>query len=156
HETQINGQKVSEDLMEPGWTAYRKRLLYATYDVTDRLALGDNVIAATVGEGWWARDTRNAGYTLLYGERTALLAQLEIDFTDGNRCVVVTDETWRAGTGALGSASIFDGVEVDLRCDPIGWNRPGFDDRHWKAVVTTELPVGLEMRSAPPVRMVQS
>lgn len=156
HETCINGRRVSQDLLEPGWTAYRERLLYAAYDVTEHLVQGANVISATVGEGWWARDARNIGYAKLYGERTAFLAQLEIELKDGLRATVATDESWRCSTGAFRSASIFNGVDVDLRCEPIGWQRTGFDDAQWDDVVTTDLPVGLEMRSAPPVRVVQS
>jgi len=156
HETRINGARVSQDLLEPGWTTYGKRLLYAAYDVTDQLVQGENVIAGTIAEGWWARDTRNIGYALIYGERTALLAQLEVDFAGGSRYTLATDETWRAGTGALRSASIYNGVDVDLRCEPVGWHRPGFDDHHWETVVAADLPVGLEMRSAPPVRVLQS
>lgn len=156
HETRINGRRVSEDLLEPGWTAYAKRLLYAAYDVTDHLVQGENVLSATVAEGWWARDTRNVHYGLIYGERTALLAQLEVDFSDGSRCIVATNKTWRVGTGASRSASIYNGVDVDLRCEPLGWHEPAFDDHQWEAAVAMDLPAGLEMRSAPAVRAVQS
>jgi alpha-L-rhamnosidase len=156
HETRVNGHMISEDLLEPGWTAYTKRLLYAAYDVTDHLVQGENVLSATVAEGWWARDTRNVFYDRIYGERTALLAQLEVDFSDGSRCIVATNETWRAGSGAWRSASIYNGVDVDLRCEPLGWHQPAFDDHQWQTTVAMDLPAGLEMRSAPPVRVVQS
>jgi alpha-L-rhamnosidase len=156
HETRVNGRRVSEDLLEPGWTAYAKRLLYAAYDVTDHLVRGENVLSATVAEGWWARDTRNVHYGLIYGARTALLAQLEAYFSDGSGCIVATNETWRAGTGAWRSASIYNGVDVDLRSEPVGWHQPGFDDHQWETVVAMDPPAGLEMRSAPPVRVVQS
>ncbi|WP_197717395.1 alpha-L-rhamnosidase [Glycomyces terrestris] len=155
HQTWINGALVSEDLLEPGWTEYRDRLLYATYDVTGLLAEGRNAIGAAVADGWYRGPLGWFGRSAWYGDRTALLAQLEVETVDG--CVVVgTDETWRGGTGAVASAGLYAGCTTDLRNEPRGWREPGFDDRDWAAATTLDLPAGLEHRSMPAVRAVRT
>ena len=131
HQVAINGHPVSDELLEPGWQSYRHRLLYATYDVTGLLAVGRNAISAAVGDGWYRgtltwRDLHN-----VYGDASCLLAQLEIRLAGGGTVTVVTDRQWRASTGALRAADIYDGTDVDLRLEPAGWQRPGFDDSGW-------------------------
>jgi alpha-L-rhamnosidase len=125
---QINDQSVSGDLLEPGWTVYPKRLLFSTYDVTHLLTEGTNVIAAAVGEGWHRGDLTWELKRGLYGDTTALLAQLEIKFDDGRVAVIGTDGDWRCGYGSLRQAELYHGADTDLRCEPEGWRSPGFDD----------------------------
>ena len=131
HRVAINGHPVSDELLEPGWQSYHHRLLYATYDVTGLLTEGRNAISAAVGDGWYRgtltwRDLHN-----VYGDASCLLAQLEIRLAGGGTVTVVTDRQWRASTGALRAADIYDGTDVDLRLEPAGWQRPGFDDSGW-------------------------
>ncbi|HXQ15998.1 MAG TPA: family 78 glycoside hydrolase catalytic domain, partial [Caulobacteraceae bacterium] len=155
HDTALNGAAVSDALLEPGWTAYRSRLLYAAHDVTALLHVGENVLSAAVGDGWWRGGLTWLERRGVYGRTTALLAQLEIRLADGTELVIATDETWRGGTGALRSADLYNGTDVDLRCEPAGWREAGFDDSGWEAVTALPLPAGLEVRSAPPVRVVE-
>jgi len=155
HDTALNGAAVSDALLEPGWTAYRHRLLYAVHDVTALLRVGENVLSAAVGDGWW-----RGGLTWLerrgaYGKTTALLAQLEIRLADGSELTIATDHSWRGTTGTVRSADLYNGTDTDLRCEPTGWRELGFDDSGWEAVTALPLPVGLEARSAPPVRVVE-
>ena len=152
----LNGVSIAPDLFEPGWTAYAQRLLYATYDVTGLLRIGENVLAAAVGDGWWRGNLTWMGRQAVYGDTTALLAQLEIMGADSTRTVVATDSSWRGGTGALHFADIYDGCTLDLAVEPAGWREAGFDDRHWAAAVPLPLPAGLEQRSIPAVREVKS
>ena len=155
----INGRPVSEDILAPGWTAYRDRLLVEAYDVTDLLRLGGNVITGVVGDGWyrgrlgWAPD----GGRARYGKDVALFAQLEVELDDGGALRVTTDRQWRASTGAIRAADFYDGSEIDLREDQIGWEMPGFDDAPWAEVVEVPFDSGiLEPRIAPPVRVAAS
>jgi alpha-L-rhamnosidase len=155
HEVAINGRAICPDVLEPGWTVYPKRLLYSTYDVTDLLRRGANVVSAAIGDGWYRGDltwnlTRNN-----YGDTTALLAQLEITFVDGEVCVVATDESWRGSYGAIREAELYHGVSLDFRCEPDGWRESGFDDRDWESVVALALPAGLECRDMPAVRVLE-
>ena len=156
HDVAINGRRVSDELFEPGWQSYRHRLLYATYDVTDHLRSGPNAISAAIGDGWYRGRLTWLGRRNVYGNSTALLAQLEIRLADGTTVTVGTDRQWRAGTGALRSADLYDGAEADLRLEQPGWRRPGFDDRHWQPVVELAVPARLEQRTMPPVRVVET
>lgn len=156
HRATLNGQPVTEDLFAPGWTPYDKRLLAETYDVTALLQDGSNVIAASLGDGWyrgrlgWGGDSRAR-----YGDTLALLAQLEIEFADGTVDRVVSDGSWRASTGEIRSADFYDGDVVDLRERQPGWDQPGFDDSGWQPVEVVPLDLSLiEPRVAPPVRVI--
>jgi alpha-L-rhamnosidase len=152
----INGRPVSEDVLAPGWTAYRDRLLVEAYDVTDLLRVGDNVITGVVGDGWyrgrlgWGPD----GGRGRYGTDVALLAQLEVELDDGSALRVTTDSEWRASNGAIRAADFYDGSEIDLREEQDGWEMPGFEDGTWAKVVEVPFDRGiLEPRIAPPVRV---
>ncbi|MDB5439575.1 MAG: putative hydrolase [Caulobacteraceae bacterium] len=152
----INGSPVSDALLDPGWTVYPERLLYAAYDVAPLLRQGENVIAAAVADGWWRGDLTWFLKRCVYGDTTALLAQLEIVQADGEAMTIATDETWRGATGSILSADLYQGSTIDLRRKPQGWREPGFDDSGWQAVAALDLPANLEMRSAPPVRVIQT
>ncbi|MEO6716920.1 MAG: family 78 glycoside hydrolase catalytic domain [Novosphingobium sp.] len=150
----LNGAPITHDLFEPGWTAYAHRLLYATYDVTGLLRAGENVLAAAVGDGWWRGNLTWMGRRAVYGDTTALLAQLELIAADGSHSMIATDSTWRGGMGAIRSADIYDGCVVDLAEEPTKWREARFDDRHWAAVVPLPRIARLEQRSMPAVREV--
>ena len=155
HEVCINDKPVSSDVLEPGWTVYPKRLLFSAHDVTPLLAQGPNVISAMIGDGWYRGDLSWNLNRNNYGDTTALLAQLEVTFDDGNKLVVATDESWRGGYGAIRDAELYHGTTVDFRDEPVGWRRTGFDDKGWEPVVTLPLPAGLEPRDVPAVRIVE-
>ncbi|MEV3939093.1 family 78 glycoside hydrolase catalytic domain [Glycomyces sp. NPDC049804] len=155
HQTWINGALVGEDLLEPGWTEYRDRLLYATYDVTELLAAGPNAIGAMIGDGWYRGRLGWFGRSAWYGDQVALLAQLEVE-TDAGRIVIATDGAWRGGSGAVTAAGLYEGCTIDLRKEPRGWKEPGFDDRDWTAATVLDLPAGLEHRAMPGVRAVRA
>jgi len=159
HEVRINGRRVGDHLLDPGWTSYRSRLLVVTHDVTDLLTQGANVLAGVLGDGWYRgrigwdpEDDRGR-----YGRQLGLLAQLEVELADGRTVTVATDENWRASTGEIQAADHYDGCLVDLRRGQDGWDLPGFDDNAWQpvAVVPLDLSV-LEPQVAPPVRVVET
>jgi alpha-L-rhamnosidase len=157
HHVRINGRNITDDLLAPGWTAYRHRVLADTYDVTGLLRPGTNAITATIGDGWFRG---RLGYKpgadrCTYGSQIALIAQLEVRDADGRTTVVATGPDWRASTGEVRSADLYDGCAIDLRKRPAGWEDAGFDDGEWVAarVVTTDVPA-IEQRTAPPVRVI--
>jgi alpha-L-rhamnosidase len=153
----INGVPVADDLLAPGWSAYRKRILVDTYDVADLLVEGANVIGGYLGDGWYRG---RLGWEPIsercrYGEELGLVAQLEIDLETGERLIVATDGTWRASTGEILSADIYDGSVMDLRKRQIGWDRVNFDDRAWLPARVVPFDFDrVEPRVAPPVRPV--
>ena len=155
HQLYVNGEPVSADLLEPGWTSYRHRTLFAAYDILHLLRQGRNCIAAEVSDGWWRGELGWLGVRGHYGDTTALVAQLEIVTAAGHRQVLATDETWLAGYGATRMAELYDGVDVDRRAEPRGWKLAGFDDKGWEAVAIQDLPAGLEQRAMPAVRVIE-
>ena len=155
YELRLNGQKVGNDLLAPGWTDYAQRVQYQTYDVTQQLRQGSNAIGALLGLGWYAGHTANVG-ARVYGETPAFLAQLEITYTDGTTARVVTDGTWKVSVGAVRAADFLMGEHHDARLEPVGWDTPGYLDAAW-APVAVSGPVGdvggtLVAQADPPVQ----
>jgi alpha-L-rhamnosidase len=133
-EVHLNGRKVGDHFMVPGWTPYAKKIETLTYDVTGQLTKGANVIGAILGEGWYAG-------RLGWGKRNAepnppqLLLQLEITHDDGTTTTIVTDSSWKAtDQGPIRFSGIYDGEIYDARMELAGWDQPGFDDSSWQAV----------------------
>jgi len=110
----LNGSRVGDHVLAPGWTAYRHRLRYQTYDVTDQLRIGTNSLEFLLGNGWF-RGRFGFGFVPPYGDRLALLAQLEVTLTDGRRLVLGTDASWRARESEVIANDLFDGQYTDLR-----------------------------------------
>ena len=135
----INGQKVSSDLFTPGWTSYKKRLQYQTYDVTSMLK-GINALGVIVGDGWYRGYIGFANQNNYYGNKLALLAQLQIDYTDGTSETIVTDKSWKTSTGPILAADIYDGEKYDARMEMPGWNHTGYADSKWIAATVTDRP----------------
>lgn len=133
YEAHLNGSRVGRDQLAPGWTDYRERVQYQTYDVTKLLRPGANAIGAYVAPGWYAGNVGMFG-PHQYGERPALLAQLEVDFTDGTSQRITSDTDWRAASGPIVTADLLSGETYDARKETAGWTSPGFDDRTWSEV----------------------
>lgn len=115
YEATLNGARVGDLELAPGWTEYTHRLQYQTYDVTSLLHRGNNTFGAVVADGWWCGyvgfDDRRAARH--YGDWPGFLAQLVVDFADGSRQVVATDRTWTERPGAIRVADLLMGEYVD-------------------------------------------
>lgn len=157
YEAQINGVVVGDHVLAPGWTVYDQRLRYQTFDVTALLQAGTNAIGALLGDGWFrGRIGFGGGQRNIWGDRLALLAQLEIEYADGSHDVIVTDEHWRATTGAILMNSIYDGESYDARLELVGWSAPGFDASGWRGVRLLDWDLTtLVAPSGPPVRRIE-
>ncbi|GAA3828813.1 glycoside hydrolase family 78 protein [Sphaerisporangium flaviroseum] len=158
YEVELNGEVVGDDVLAPGWTSYHHRLRYRTHDVTTLLREGGNAIGATLADGWYrGRLGFAGGKTDLYGDRTALIAQLEITYSDGTTDTIVTDTTWRCAAGPVTAAGLYDGEKYDARLLPSGWSKPGFDDTAWlPADALTHDPALLVAPTGPPVRRTET
>lgn len=157
YEVQLNGAVVGDHVLAPGWTSYNHRLRYQTFDVTDLLREGRNAIGAILGDGWYrGRLGWGGGRRNVYGDRLALLAQLEVEYADGSTERVVTDSSWRASTGPILASSLYDGETYDARRERSGWSTPGFDDHDWSGVREVERDLAtLVAPSGPPVRRIE-
>lgn len=133
----LNGEKVSADLFTPGWTSYKNRLQYQTYDVTSMLQ-PKNSIGAILGDGWYRGNLGWAKAGSYYGTKLALLAQLQINYTDGTSERIGTDQTWKVTNGPILASDIYNGETYDARKEMPGWANAGFDDGHWGKVAVLD------------------
>src|SRR2546422_868029 len=156
YELHLNGQRVGDQLFTPGWTSYRRRLQYQTYDVTPLLRPGANVVGAMLGDGWYRGNLGFFGQRNLYGRRLALRAQLEIRYEDGRIERVVSDADWKATVGPVLGSDIYGGETYDARRELSGWAEAPYDDRAWTAVALVDPPSSMIVASlSPPVRRVR-
>ncbi|WP_308290241.1 family 78 glycoside hydrolase catalytic domain [Mumia sp. zg.B53] len=153
----LNGERVGDHELAPGWTAYDKRIDHQTYDVTDLVRSGDNAFGAELSRGWYTGNIAMFGPNT-YGTDTSLIAQLVVDFTDGTSTTVATDGSWNATDGPVRAADLLDGETFDRRrADALGdWDEPSYEPEGWTDVVVRDEPVDtLEPQTAPPVRVTQ-
>ena len=134
YEAQLNGKKVGDAFLTPGWTSYKKRLQYQVYDVTKMLSSGDNAFGAMVGNGWYRGylawdDNKN-----IYGNKLGLLMQLNITYSDGKTESIISDENWKSSTGPIKSVEIYHGETYDARDEKSGWSSAEYNDAAWKGV----------------------
>lgn len=155
-EPHLNGSVVGDEVLAPGWTSYRHRLVVSSNDVTERIAGGMNVLGAVLGEGWalgrlgW-EDKRNH-----YADRPAAWLQLELEYADGATEVIRSDERFLTSTGGVRENSIYDGEHFDARLEPTGWDRPGSDTDGWEPVERFDWPLdSLTAPIAEPIRRTQ-
>ncbi|HWD93317.1 MAG TPA: family 78 glycoside hydrolase catalytic domain [Verrucomicrobiae bacterium] len=136
YELHLNGQKVGNDVLTPGWSDFTKRVYYQTYDVTSMLLSGANVMGAILGDGWYASDLAYKGQRLNYGGTPRFLAQLVIQFSDGSTQTVVTDNSWQASYGPILYGDLLLGAGYDARQEIPGWDTTNFNATGWTPVTT--------------------
>jgi alpha-L-rhamnosidase len=151
-ELYLNGHKLSDDVLSPALSEYRKRAFYLTFDATAQLRQGNNAVGLILGNGRFfspRSDTRSYGYP-------KLLLQLNIEYTDGSTTHVVSDENWKlTTTGPIRANNEYDGEEYDARMEMPGWSQPKFDDSNWQRAqcVNPGAPV-LSAQIGEPIRVV--
>ena len=151
----LNGKKVGKDLFTPGWTSYHNRLQYQTYDVTSMLQ-DNNAIGAMVGDGWYRGYLGWKGGRSYYGDQLALLAQLQINYTDGTSETITTDKNWNVSYGAIIESDIYNGEKYDARKEQNGWANYGFDETNWENVEILDHPKEILIASnGLPVRAIE-
>ncbi|EEF61585.1 glycoside hydrolase family 78 protein [Pedosphaera parvula] len=136
YELHINGQKVGNDVLTPGWTEFSKRVYYQTYDVTGMVQAGANSIGAILGDGWYASDVAFKGSRLNYGGTPRFLAQLILELADGSKQTVVSNGSWKASYGPIQFGDLLIGSGYDARQEVPGWDTTNFNDNAWSPVLT--------------------
>lgn len=129
----LNGEKVGDQFLAPGWTDYARRLQAQSYDVTPLLRSGENALGAALGDGWY-RGKVGLNWHHIYGDTLALIAKLRVTYTDDSTEEVVTDGDWRSSEGPFVQADLQDGESYDARREQPGWDRAGFDAAKWSPV----------------------
>jgi alpha-L-rhamnosidase len=142
----INGARVGEDELAPGWTDYRHRLTWTDYDVTSLLRRGVNEIQALVGNGWYRGRLGRPARRDLYGTDLALLAELRVSLRDGTTVTIDTDHEWEWRNSHVVADDLYDGCIQDLR--------PGGPEE-WLPVGTECALPRIERATAPPVQVLE-
>ncbi|WP_159888617.1 alpha-L-rhamnosidase [Paenibacillus puerhi] len=160
YELELNGRRVGDAYFTPGWTTYDKRLQVQAYDVTELLRQGDNAVGAWLAGGWYKGVLGWEGKHSHYGDRTALIAQLHVDYEDGRHEVVATDSHWTAAGSPILMSELYDGETYDARLARAGWSTPeGTCEDHadWHPVDVLELPKSvLIAQENVPVRRIET
>ncbi len=138
YEAQINGHRVGNACLTPGWTSYKNRLQYQVYDVTDLLSKGNNAIGITLGNGWYRGIIGFSNNINVYGKDIALLFQMKIIYSDGSNQLVTSDKSWKCSTAEIRYAEIYNGEIIDARLNKPGWALPAFNDANWDGVITKD------------------
>lgn len=158
YEAYLNGDKVSDHLLDPGWTNYGKTTYYAVYDITMMLNTGTNAIGVMLGNGWYNPlplrlfGRWNLREILTIGQ-PKVIAQLELTYKDGTKERIITDETWKTAPGPIMKNNIYLGEAYDARNEKEGWTSPDYDDSAWKWATHTTAPGGeLEYQFIPAIK----
>lgn len=156
YEFSLNGKKVGNSEFAPLWSDYDKSVYYNTYDVTGQLRYGENVVGILLGNGFYnVQGGRYRKLQISFGPPT-LLFELVINYEDGTRTIVRSDNEWKYDLSPVTFNCIYGGEDYDARREQKGWNQAGFDDSHWRSVVMQEAPKGmLRPQMAPPVRIME-
>ena len=153
YEVEINGRRVGDHELAPGWTDYRVRVRYQVHDVTGHVRQGPNAIGALLGDGWYCGFIGLVKVRESYGRRPALLAQIEIFHEDGSEARIVSDGHWSWHASPTLESDIMQGETLDARRDLGDWTRPGYPEEGWRPVDVMSGPsISLDAMSGPPVR----
>jgi alpha-L-rhamnosidase len=153
----LNGERIGADLLTPGFTDYSKRVQYQTYDVTHQIASGKNVLGAILGEGWFGSGMTWSGLAYFFQPPPfRLLAQLEIQYSDGSRDTIASDGSWKAEASPILHSEIYSGELYDARDEIANWNQASFNDPRWQsASIAPASTAPVVAQPDAPVRVVQ-
>jgi len=151
----LNGQRVGNDVLAPGWTDYRKRVVYQVYDVTEQVRQGGNAIGAILGGGWYADGLSWLQNRYNFGPPPVrLLVQLEVEYTDGSHDSTLSDESWKSKPSPITGSEIYNGENYDARLEQSGWDQASFSDSRWGAVaVAPASPAPVVAQNFQPIRV---
>ena len=155
----LNGKRIGDHELDPGWTDYTVRIYYSTYDVTGLIQNGDNCLGVMLGNGWYNPmplrmwGSRNLRNELITG-RPAFICQLFIQKSDGTEQVITSNNSWKVHDGPILRNNIYLGEIYDARYEVKGWNEPGLDDGAWNpASVTEGVPGILQSQPQPAIKI---
>jgi alpha-L-rhamnosidase len=135
YEFHLNGKRVGDEILAPGWMDFREHVPYQVYDVTAQVKPGSNALGAFLAPGWYTTPLMWFGQGFNYGDTpTALRAQLRVEHTDGSVEWIATDDSWRADVSPITFAEIYDGESYDARREQRGWDDAQFSDGKWAPV----------------------
>lgn len=159
YELYVNGERVGDHVLDPGFTDYNQRVLYATYEITHLMRSGKNALAVILGNGWYHPVTSDLfGFEKAPWKKPPMLRlHLEMEHPDGSRQVIASDSLWKWSHGPITFNCIRGGITYDVRLEKPGWNKPGFDDGGWQPATRATAPKGrLRAQMEPPMRVTET
>lgn len=159
YEFRINGQKVGTDELTPGWSEYRKTVLYDSYDVTALLRNGENALGVLLGNGMYRVPKTPGRYTKFNGTfgPPKCIVQLDLEMADGTGRSIVSDASWKTHPGPITFSNTYGGEDFDARREPAGWDQVGFNVAGWTPALIVDGPGGALTRElAPPIRVMHT
>jgi alpha-L-rhamnosidase len=159
YELRLNGNKVGDHELDPGYTRYDRRHLYVTHDITKQVRLGQNAIGVILGTGWFNEHIKAVWYfdRAPWRQSPRLLLEMRIEYEDGKTETISSDNTWKTSTGAITFDSIYGGESYDARLEKPGWDAAGYDDFAWQPAKVVESPAGiLAAQQHVPIRITQT
>ena len=153
----LNGSKVGDHVLDPGLTQYDKRALIVTFDVTRQLQAGNNAIGVILGNGRYYAMRTTVPFAMQNFGFPKLRLQLEMEFRDGTRQIISSDETWSlTDAGPIRSNNEYDGEEYDARMEMPGWASPGYNPANWEVANLVQAPLGrLQAQMIEPIRVTE-
>lgn len=166
----INGQKVGDHELDPGWTDYRKHVQYVTFDILPCLKRGQNTVGAEVGNGWYLMELKDGHYSFHFpefmppnpnpyrpfGDSLILSVKLELTYQDKSKEWLETDESWKVKEHPIVESNIYGSEKMCGALVQKGWNENGFEDAEWKNASLAAPPQGeLTEQFQPPVKVIK-
>lgn len=138
----INGQRVGNHFLDPGYTHFNKRILYVTHDITPYISSGDNAVAAVLGNGWYNGQSVAVWnfHEAAWRNRPSMICELQVEYNDGSTETILTDGSWKTNTGPYTYNNLYSGDRYDARLEEDGWQMASFDDSAWKPVEVINSP----------------
>ena len=154
-EAVLNGQKVGNHFLDPGWTKYDKQAQYVTFDVTNLVKSGPNALGVMLGNGFYYVPAVKERYRKLKSAfgHPKLICRLALDYADGSHQNVVSDPTWRTAAGPVTFSSIYGGEDYNASLEQAGWATAGFQDKGWRPVSSVDGPLHLVAQEQEPLRV---
>lgn len=149
----LNGKKVGDHVLDPGWTQYDQVAQYVTFDLTKQLENGANVLGIMLGNGFF--NIPNERYKKLivsYGY-PMFIANILIEYTDGTTQTLVSDPSWKATPSPITFSSVYGGEDYDATNEQSGWMNPGFNDQRWQTPVVAPGPPRLSAQEQEPIKI---
>lgn len=156
YELYINGERIGDRFLSPGWTNYQKTCYYNTFDVTRNLKHGQNVIGTIVGNGFYNINRERYRKLVIAFGAPKMILKLIVRYSDGSEKTILSDQTWKTCPSPVTFSSIYGGEDYDARLEQAGWDNPGFNDANWKDPLIAREPMGmLKPESDHPLKIMQ-
>jgi alpha-L-rhamnosidase len=154
-EMSLNGEKIGDHFLDPGWTQYSKHALYVSFDISKQVKQGENVIGMMLGNGfYYIPGERYRKLTGAYGY-PKMISRFVIEYDDGSTENIISDESWKTAPSPIIFSSIYGGEDYDANLEQTGWNEASFNDSKWKNVVITDGPLQLTSQMAEPLKQME-